>query len=104
MLLYPSSSLPSNSSVAVSSKSEDSALSAHLFSKLSTLTASLAASMATQQQVASAQSLQASLVKLQELNARNDVREMSITTLLFPPCWTSQKLKRGLIGGLDHGS
>ena len=53
-----------------------SALSAQLLNKLSTLTASFAASpssMATQQQVASAQSLQASLVKLQELNTCNDL-------------------------------
>ena len=40
----PSSSLPSNSSVAISSKSVDSQLSIQLLSKLSAVTASLAAS------------------------------------------------------------
>ena len=57
--LHPPSSLASSSSVAVSSKSEDSALTA-------SLTAS-SSSMATQQQVSSAQSLQEPLVKIQEL-------------------------------------
>ena len=71
----PSSSL-SNSSAAVSSKSEDSEFSTQLLSKLSAATASLASlvsSMATPQHTASAQFLQASLAALQELNTRQDI-------------------------------